>query len=647
MLLRTFTKHRLQSLIKRLLFLAAGIVILQPVSARPQPKSETPAASGDAIIAFLNQTVIWHRQSLAQQQLVSEPNDVLFFNENRQIAEKVVQDSFDFARIQALELPAEETSSATVPTTQHQRISQRAAQAEQHVQQKQKELDGMRQEMAKTAGKKRRVLQARIAETESEVALYQAQLAAMRNLLKAIGQSEGGSSAAGSLNARIEELARTVPFVAEVGKEAKAPGSGSSTESAPAPALPASDHQTAPSGIVGLVSHMFAMRRKINAIDDQSRAADTLVQAAKDVRAPLVGEVRELTKKGEALASQENPADTAALNGQKKELDSLTAQYKQISAILLPLGKQSALLQSYKGNLANWHDAVQVQFRSNLKELALRLGGLGLVLGFVLAIAEIWRRATFRYVTDTRRRYQFLLLRRILLWVLVAMILGFAFSSQLGAVTTFAGLLTAGVAFALQSVLLSVVGYFLLIGKYGMRAGDRVQIAGVTGDVVDIGLVRLHLMEVTGGASPQPTGRVVAFPNSVVFQATSGLFKPIPGTNFLWHEVTVTLGPETNYRHVEQRMLDAVNKVYGEYRDKMEMQRRRMELSLHSVHSVSFAPESRLRLTPAGLEVAIRYPVELGSAAEIDDRVTREILEAIGDDPKLRLLGAQIEPRSA
>jgi len=154
-------------------------------------------------------------------------------------------------------------------------------------------------------------------------------------------------------------------------------------------------------------------------------------------------------------------------------------------------------------------------------------------------------------------------------------------------------------------------------------------------------------MEVTGGTGPRPTGRVVAFSNSVVFQANAGMFKQIPGTNFLWHEVTLTIGPESNYRQVEQRMLDAVNKVLSEYHEKMETQRRNMERTLYSVRSSSFDPESRLRLTQSGLEVVIRYPVELGNAAEIDDRITRELLETIGREPKLRLVGTQIEAQSA
>ncbi|HET7872653.1 MAG TPA: hypothetical protein VFL42_09090, partial [Terriglobales bacterium] len=117
-------------------------------------------------------------------------------------------------------------------------------------------------------------------------------------------------------------------------------------------------------------------------------------------------------------------------------------------------------------------------------------------------------------------------------------------------------------------------------------------------------------------------------------------FKQIPGTSFLWHEITLTLGPETDYREAEQRMLQAVNKVYEEYREKMELQRRSMERTVTSVPAAAFKPESHLHLTQTGVEVIIRYPVELGHAAEIDDRVTRELLTALDRKPRLRLLGS-------
>src|SRR5205814_9198156 len=131
-----------------------------------------------------------------------------------------------------------------------------------------------------------------------------------------------------------------------------------------------------------------------------------------------------------------------------------------------------------------------------------------------------------------------------------------------------------------QNVILSVAGYFFLIGKYGVRVGDRVQVAGVTGEVLDIGLVRLHLMEVGSISEANPTGRIVVFSNAVVFQANAGLFKQIPGTRFVWHEITLTLASDSEYRQVEERMLDPVNKIFEEYRERMEQQRRTMERNL-------------------------------------------------------------------
>jgi small-conductance mechanosensitive channel len=278
-----------------------------------------------------------------------------------------------------------------------------------------------------------------------------------------------------------------------------------------------------------------------------------------------------------------------------------------------------------------------------MKSLLVRLLSLGVVLGFVLAMFALWRRTIFRYVQDTRRRYQFLLLRRIVLWCVIALIIALGFASQLGSVVTFAGLMTAGLAVALQNVILAVVGYFMLIGKFGVHVGDRVQVSGVSGEVVEIGMIRLHIMEL-GGAGPdaEPTGRVVAFSNSVVFQPTAGLFRQVPGTDFLWHEITLTLVAESDYRSAERRMRDAVDAAFKEYHEGFERLRRRMEMNLASVSIDPLAPKVRFRFTTSGLEVFLRYPVEFYRATEMDERVTRELLHAIDQEPKLKIVGAEI-----
>jgi len=628
---------------KSLVFLWAILVLCGAVShaqsnndASQKDANAVQAGSAEDIVSFLNQTIVWSRQLTAEQQLVSEPSDALFLNDSRQVADQVVKLAFDFARARAQALASQTEHGANVAqaTSQYQRLIDSANKADQQVKGLQGELDGFHQQLQTATGKKRTTLLAIISETEGELQLFQTRRDTLRSMLQFATGTASSGLGSGSLLSQVEELARTVPIASAEGKETTNANvaANNSTSSA---VVASRERKEAPTGILALATDLFSLRRKLRALDDNLRETDALYQSSRSLRAPLVAKIRDLTQKGDDVAGQPDSQDPKVLAQQRKDLDALTAQFKQASASLLPLGKQSILLDIYKRTTTNWRSAVDSQYKAELKGLLLRLTVLALVLGVVLGVSEVWKRATFRYVPDVRRRYQFLLIRRIVLWCLTAIIIATAFASELGAITTFAGLMTAGIAVALQNVILSIAGYFFLIGKYGVRVGDRVNIAGVTGDVVDIGLVRLQLMEVTGGPAPLPTGRVVAFSNSVVFQANSGMFKQIPGTNFLWHEITLTLDPKGNYRQVEQRMMEAVNKVFAEYRDRMEVQRRNVERSLNSTIT-AFSPESRLHLTQTSLEVVIRYPVDLEHAGEIDNRVTRAILEALELDPNLR-----------
>lgn len=622
----------IQKLFKALL-VAVPMLAIAVVLAFAQAGPTASDATG--VIPFLNQTIVWSRQLSTQQQLVSEPSDALFLNDNRQLTDQVVKLSFDFARARAQALATQASAAhsgqAQAPS-QYQRLSDSVAKADQKVKDSQQEIAQLRQQLATAKPAKRHSLQASIDEVESEEELFQARRDTLRNMLQfATGTAAGGS---GSLLSQVEELARTIPAASEETDTATAQAKTATSSTTAATAT--RERKETPTGILSLATDLFTLRSKLNALDENLRHTDQLAQTSKDLRAPLLAQVKELTQKDDELVAQPDSQDPAVLAQQSKDLDALTAQFKQLSASLLPLGKQSILLDVYKRSVSNWRSTVRSEYDTEWKGLLLRLLGLAVILGVVLGISAVWRRATFKYIMDARRRYQFLLIRRIVLWFLIAIIIATAFASELGAITTFAGLLTAGIAVALQNVILSVAGYFFLIGKYGVRAGDRVQIAGVTGEVVEVGLVRLQVMEMSGGLAPRPTGRVVAFSNAVVFQASSGMFKQIPGTNFLWHEITLTLDNKADYRQVEKRMLDTINKAFAEYQDRIEAQRLNVERSLNSTLR-SFKPESRLHLTQTTLEVVVRYPVELGNAAEIDDRITRELVDAIEHDPKLRL----------
>jgi small-conductance mechanosensitive channel len=192
----------------------------------------------------------------------------------------------------------------------------------------------------------------------------------------------------------------------------------------------------------------------------------------------------------------------------------------------------------------------------------------------------------------------------------VVAVICLSFVTQLSTFATFAGLLTAGLAVAMQSVLVSVVGYFFLIGKYGIRVGDRIQIGTVVGEVIDIGLVRLHLRELNQQGPLGATGRVVAFANLVVFQASGGLFKQVADADVSWHETPVPLPAMTDYAALKQKLLAALAGAVGE-------------------QAAGNAPQVQMRLTAGHMEALIRYPVTFKQAAEIDERVALAVMSSI------------------
>jgi small-conductance mechanosensitive channel len=295
------------------------------------------------------------------------------------------------------------------------------------------------------------------------------------------------------------------------------------------------------------------------------------------------------------------------------------------------LSREGVLLSQYRRNLSNWHDVINTQYRDALKTLGIRSGMVLVVLALLFGAAELWRRMVLRYIQDSRRRYQLLLLRRIALWSLVVVVIGLSFASELGSIVTFAGLITAGIAVAMQSVLVSIVGYFLLIGKYGIRVGDRVQIGEVAGEVIDLGLVRMYLMELGAKGTMGPTGRVVAFANSVVFQVASGLFKQIPGVNFSWREVTLILPPGANYADIKEKLIAAVTDALKDYRAEILRQTKEIARTTLSSSAGDALPQVQLHFSGAGVEAHVRYPVHLQHAAEIDERVTEALANVVSN----------------
>ncbi len=591
--------------------LAAVLAFTQSDSSTAPPIAQDP----EQIIKFLSKMVSWHRQLMAEQQ-VAQSSDLTTVQENRRVADQAVQLAFEYARGQAqMQAKRPATLQPQADTGSQYGLVQAAQRADKDLQDTEAELQSVRDKLPNAPSQKKILLESQAAELQSELGLLRARRDALQSMIEFVSSSSSGGGGSG-LRAQIDALAGSLPAALS-----RSPAPNQDTAGLQPSSSANNVFTTRPqsSGIWGLAADLIGLSGKLHTLKDEASSTAELLQMAKQLQAPQLDHLRILVHQGDQLFAAADTATPALLAQQKQQLDQLTAQFKQTSAAMLPLSKVAILWQ-----------------------LVLRLAALIILIAGVFGLGEIWRRTTFRLVHDVRRRYQFLLLRRIVMGAAIGLIIIGSFATQLGSAVTFAGLLTAGVAVALQNVIVSVVAYFFLIGKYGIRVGDRVQIAGVTGEVVDIGLVRIHLMELGGPGESQPSGRIVAFSNSIVFQPTAGVFKQIPGTSFVWHEVKLILAPETDYHVAKDRLTQAADAALANDRESLEVQRQMMERNFSSVSAGELRPKIGLHYAGSGIEATVRFPVELEKASETDDQVMRELLAALDREPKVKLVSAEM-----
>jgi small-conductance mechanosensitive channel len=204
--------------------------------------------------------------------------------------------------------------------------------------------------------------------------------------------------------------------------------------------------------------------------------------------------------------------------------------------------------------------------------------------------------------------------------------------------TTMLGLLTAGLAVALQRVVTSVAAYFVILRGKVFHIGDRIAMSDVRGDVIDLGFVRTTIMEMgqppgEQGDSPsvwvqsrQYTGRIVTVTNDKIFENPvynySGEFP------YLWDEMHLPIPYNGDRNRAEQILLETIRRhtvKIAEVAEKdLEELRRR-----YFVDSASLEPKVYFRLTDNWVDMTVRFVAKSRGIRELKDTMSREILDAL------------------
>ncbi len=199
---------------------------------------------------------------------------------------------------------------------------------------------------------------------------------------------------------------------------------------------------------------------------------------------------------------------------------------------------------------------------------------------------------------------------------------------------TFTGLVAAGLAFASQNLVLSIAAYFVIVFGKVFDLGHRIELGGVRGDVLDIGLVKTTIMEMGVPAElfPDPhhwvaarqyTGRVVSVVNAEIFKQP--VFNYTASFELLWEELRIPLRYGTDLAVAERVVIDAAREHTREHvtaaRAQLEALRR-----LYLIEPGDLEPRAFLRLTDNWLELSVRFVVSTHGVRVIKDRISRDVL---------------------
>jgi hypothetical protein len=316
-------------------------------------------------------------------------------------------------------------------------------------------------------------------------------------------RTAAGERHSDDLASTIDDLAQTLPELSNASSSTKSQDSNFSPSS-----------KTQQSGILGTWAEVSTLKRNLSIIDETTRLTDVLALSAQNVRVPMDA-FRTRLIRSSVLGDLETD-DLSRLRAQKAELDTLTAELNFWSPAIVALDKQKILFALYKSHHAYWRSTVDEQYRQAWKKLVIRVLIVLLIMALLACIGEFSRRITLRHIQDPNRHRRLAVGQRVLILLMVLLVAAFSLASDLSSLATFLALLTAGLAVALQNVILASLGYLLLVGRLGIRIGDLVQISGITGCISDIGLLQFQLNEFDAPRG-QFTGHVAAFSNSLVF----------------------------------------------------------------------------------------------------------------------------------
>ena len=227
---------------------------------------------------------------------------------------------------------------------------------------------------------------------------------------------------------------------------------------------------------------------------------------------------------------------------------------------------------------------------------------------------------------------------RLFIFVIATLGIVSIWLDQPATLTTAFGLVTAGLAFALQQVITAFAAYFVILFAKNYTVGQRIVMGGVRGDVISIGFLQTTIMEMgqppsSSGGDPdvwvrsrQYTGRVVSVSNGKIFE--DPVYNYSRDFSYIWEAINLPITYEADRERAEQILLDAARDHTLDLSRMSEAALKEMQ-ERYFVAMTDMKPRVFYRLTDNWLELSLRFVVEEHGIRDIKDKMSRQIIDQL------------------
>jgi small-conductance mechanosensitive channel len=238
-----------------------------------------------------------------------------------------------------------------------------------------------------------------------------------------------------------------------------------------------------------------------------------------------------------------------------------------------------------------------------------------------------------RKVEDVKKKYNARKTTFYAAWFLILVCLSIIWIRDLGKLTVILSVLGAGLVVTLQELILCIAGWFVIVFRKPFDTGDRIEIGGVKGDVIDIKFLQTSLLEIGNWVGEdQSTGRVIHVPNSMVFR--HAVFNYTRDFEFIWNEIKVVVTFESDWKRAHEIILNHAQKEVDRIKKEVDRLIRRMATQ-YLIYYEKLTPIVYVKIVGHGIELSLRYLTEAKKRRSTQDEISRKILDDFDREPNI------------